>query len=48
MIKAALDYLKCKKLNQMPCRFDVIAISGADGDKVELIRNEFGMDRITF
>jgi putative endonuclease len=42
MVKAALGYLKFKKLHQMPCRFDVIAISG---EKVELIRNAFEMDR---
>jgi putative endonuclease len=45
MIKAALGYLKYKKLHQMPCRFDVVAISGAGGDKVELIRNAFEMER---
>ena len=45
MVKAALGYLKRKKLHQMPCRFDVVAISGADGDMVELIRNAFEMDR---
>jgi putative endonuclease len=48
MVKAALGYLKHKKLHQMPCRFDVVAISGADGDRVELIRNAFEMDRRTF
>jgi Holliday junction resolvase-like predicted endonuclease len=45
MIKAALAYLKHKKLHQMPCRFDVVAISSADGEKVELIQNAFEMDR---
>jgi putative endonuclease len=45
MVKAALGYLKHKKLHQMPCRFDVVAISGADGDRVELIRNAFEMER---
>ena len=45
MIMAALGYLKHKKLHQMPCRFDVVAISGAGGDKVELIQNAFEMDR---
>ena len=45
MVKAALGYLKHKKLHQMPCRFDVVAISGEGGDKVELIRNAFEMDR---
>ncbi|OGW41411.1 MAG: YraN family protein [Nitrospirae bacterium GWD2_57_9] len=42
MIKAALAYIKYKKLHQMPCRFDVVAISGQD---VEVIRNAFEMDR---
>jgi putative endonuclease len=48
MIKAALGYLKYKRLHQMPCRFDVVAISGAAGDKAELIRNAFEMDRRMF
>src|SRR5512147_2803974 len=30
MVKAALGYLKQKKLHQMSCRFDVVAISGGD------------------
>lgn len=42
MIKAALGYLKHKRLHQVPCRFDVVAISG---DRVELIRNAFEMER---
>ena len=42
MVRAALGYLKFKKLHQMPCRFDVVAISG---EQVELIRNAFEMDR---
>jgi putative endonuclease len=45
MIKAALGYIKCKKLHQMPCRFDVVAISAAARQEVELIRNAFEMDR---
>jgi len=45
MVKAALGYLKHKKLYQMPCRFDVVAISGAGGDTVELIQNAFEMER---
>ena len=45
MVKAALGYLKHKKLHQMPCRFDVVAISGADSGTVELIQNAFEMDR---
>lgn len=42
MVKAALGYLKFKKLHQTPCRFDVVAICGGH---VELIRNAFEMDR---
>ena len=45
MVKAALGYLKLKKLHQMPCRFDVVAISGVAGDSIELIQNAFEMDR---
>ena len=45
MVKTALGYLKYKKLHQMPCRFDVVAISSAVGQKVELIQNAFEMDR---
>jgi putative endonuclease len=45
MVKAALGYLKHKKLHQMPCRFDVVAISGAGSEKVELIQHAFEMDR---
>ena len=45
MVKAALGYLKHKKLHQMPCRFDVVAISGAESGKVDLIQNAFEMDR---
>ena len=45
MVKAALGYLKHKKLHQMPCRFDVVAISGAESGKVELIQNAFEMER---
>jgi len=42
MIKAALGYLKYKRLHQMPCRFDIVAIRG---EQVELIRNAFEMER---
>jgi putative endonuclease len=42
MVKAALAYMRYKKLHQLPCRFDIVAISG---DDVELIRNAFEMDR---
>lgn len=45
MIKAALGYIKFKKLHQVPCRFDVVAISAASGREVELIQNAFEMDR---
>jgi putative endonuclease len=42
MVKAALSYIKQRKLHQVPCRFDVVAISG---EKVDVIRNAFEMDR---
>lgn len=45
MVKAALGYIKYKKLHQMPCRFDVVAISTGNEQEVELIRNAFEMDR---
>ncbi len=45
MIKAALGYIKYKKLHQVPCRFDVVAISAATEQEVELIQNAFEMDR---
>jgi putative endonuclease len=45
MIKAALGYIKYKKLHQMPCRFDVVAIIAASENEVELIQNAFEMDR---
>ena len=45
MVKAALGYLRNKKLHQLPCRFDVVAISGTRGDRIELIQNAFEMDR---
>ena len=45
MIKAALSYIKYKKLHQMPCRFDVVAITTAAENGVELIQNAFEMDR---
>lgn len=45
MIKAALGYIKYKKLHQMPCRFDVVAITAAVENGVELIQNAFEMDR---
>ncbi len=48
MIKAALGYLHYKKLDQVPCRFDVVAISAAKELEVELIQNAFEMDRTHF
>lgn len=45
MIKAALGYIKLKKLHQMPCRFDVVAISAGAEQEVQVIRNAFEMDR---
>jgi putative endonuclease len=45
MTRAALGYLKYKKLHQMPCRFDVVAISKDRDQELELIRNAFEMDR---
>lgn len=45
MIRAALGYIRYKRLHQMPCRFDVVAISPAKEREVELIRNAFEMDR---
>jgi putative endonuclease len=48
MVKAALGYLKRKKLHQMACRFDVVAISGKGAGQVEHIRNAFEMDRTRY
>jgi putative endonuclease len=48
MVKAALGYLKQKKLHQMACRFDVVAISGREAGQVELIRHAFEMDRTRY
>ena len=45
MVKAALGYIKYKNLHQVPCRFDIVAISTASENEVELIRNAFEMDR---
>ncbi len=45
MVRAALGYIKYKKLHQVPCRFDVVAITAADGGDPELIQNAFEMDR---
>ena len=48
MVKAALGYLKQKRLHQMACRFDVVAISGREAGQVELIRHAFEMDRTRY
>jgi putative endonuclease len=45
MVKAALGYLKYKKLHQVPCRFDVVAITTAAEQEVEHIQNAFEVDR---
>ena len=45
MVKAALGYLKYKNLHQMPCRFDVVAISQESEKGIEVIPNAFAMDR---
>jgi putative endonuclease len=45
MIKAALGYIKYKKLHQVPCRFDVVAISSSSEKEIDVIRNAFEMDR---
>jgi putative endonuclease len=45
MVKAALSYIKYKKLHQMPCRFDVVAINEATEKEIEIIENAFEMDR---
>ncbi len=45
MVRAALGYIKYKKIHQVPCRFDVVAITGEGGSELELIENAFEMDR---
>jgi putative endonuclease len=45
MVKAALGYIKYKKLHQVPCRFDVVAINEAAEKEIELIQNAFEVDR---
>ena len=45
MVKAALGYIKYKKLHQVPCRFDVVAISAATEKGIDVIENAFEMDR---
>jgi putative endonuclease len=46
MIKSALGYIKHRKLHQVPCRFDVVAISTASEKELSLIQNAFEMDRM--
>ena len=48
MVKAALAYIKYKKLHQVPCRFDVVAITSAAEQEVEHILNAFEMDRARY
>jgi putative endonuclease len=45
MVKAALGYIKYKNLHQVPCRFDVVAISSSTEKEIEVIRHAFAMDR---
>jgi len=46
MVKSALGYIKYRKLHQVPCRFDVVAISTAAEKELSLIQNAFEMDRM--
>lgn len=48
MIKAALGYIKHRKFHQVPCRFDVVAISATTEKEVELIQNAFEMDHTRY
>ncbi|HTG01948.1 MAG TPA: YraN family protein [Nitrospirota bacterium] len=48
MVKAALSYIKRKQFHQVPCRFDVVAISPATEKEIELIQNAFEMDRKSY
>jgi putative endonuclease len=45
MVKSALGYIKYRKLHQVPCRFDVVAINAAAETELSLIQNAFEMDR---
>lgn len=45
MVKAALGYLKHRNLHQVPCRFDVVAISRESEKEIEVIPHAFAMDR---
>lgn len=42
MIKTAMAYIANKKLHQVPCRFDVVAISDKTGSEA-IIQNAFEM-----
>jgi putative endonuclease len=44
MVKAALAYIKQRKLHQVPCQFDVVAITTTAEREVEHIRNAFEID----
>jgi putative endonuclease len=46
IVAMASDYLTRHRLHGVPCRFDVVAITGADGDtqRVEVIREAFWVD----
>jgi putative endonuclease len=46
MVKSALGYIKYRELHQVPCRFDVVAISTAAEKELSLIQNAFEMDRM--
>lgn len=48
MVQAALAYIKNKRLHQMACRFDVIAISRTGTNRIEHIKNAFEMDRTRY
>ena len=48
MVKAALGYIKYRKLHQVPCRFDVVAITTAAEQEVEHIQNAFEMDHTRY
>ncbi len=45
MVKAALGYIKYKNLHQVPCRFDVVAISTGKERELSVIQNAFEIDR---
>jgi hypothetical protein len=43
MIKAGLEYIKYKKLHQVPCWFYVVAINSTSGEDIVFIRKVFEM-----